>query len=174
MAKFTLLVGQSSEARELVMILWNEREIRMFSFANWIWHHLIQSESSAKSKFQFSFPTRRSTIYLEFSTLFLSWFWWKKFKGFNLFAIQPRARGKENWRCAEKGIALMRSNFHNFRNRFVEEESRLDILINNAGCMGMEGKTNDGLNVEMGVNHFGHFLMTNLLLPIIKVQILKP
>jgi NAD(P)-dependent dehydrogenase (short-subunit alcohol dehydrogenase family) len=78
----------------------------------------------------------------------------------------------------KKGIKLMRSNFHNFLlfffcNRFFEKESRLDILINNAGSFAMPyTKTTDGLEFTIGVNHFGHFLLTNLLLPLIKVKLI--
>jgi NAD(P)-dependent dehydrogenase (short-subunit alcohol dehydrogenase family) len=49
---------------------------------------------------------------------------------------------------------------------FGERYDRLDILVNNAGVFRMEvGETQDGLEMTMGVNYFGPFLLTNLLLP---------
>ena len=46
---------------------------------------------------------------------------------------------------------------------------KIDILINNAGVMYCpEMKTEDGFEMTIGTNHFGHFLLTNLLMPLIK------
>ncbi|XP_071778251.1 dehydrogenase/reductase SDR family member 13-like [Centroberyx gerrardi] len=50
-----------------------------------------------------------------------------------------------------------------FAETFLKTEPRLDLLINNAGLMG-PGHTEDGFGMAFGVNHLGHFLLTNLLL----------
>lgn len=60
-------------------------------------------------------------------------------------------------------------SIRSFAQTFLEEESRLDVLINNAGVMGMKRcLTEDGLEMQMGVNHFGHFLLTLLLIDRLK------
>lgn len=45
---------------------------------------------------------------------------------------------------------------------------RLDLLVNNAGVMMPgTGRTVDGFGIQMGTNHFGPFLLTHLLLPLL-------
>ncbi|XP_076842753.1 dehydrogenase/reductase SDR family member 13-like [Brachyhypopomus gauderio] len=54
-----------------------------------------------------------------------------------------------------------------FAETILKSESKLDLLINNAGLVA-DGRTEDGFGIEFGVNHLGHFLLTCLLLDRLK------
>ncbi|KAK1170869.1 retinol dehydrogenase 13-like [Acipenser oxyrinchus oxyrinchus] len=56
-----------------------------------------------------------------------------------------------------------------FTKKINEEEQRVDLLINNAGVMRCpHWQTEDGFEMQFGVNHLDHFLLTNLLLDMMK------
>lgn len=47
----------------------------------------------------------------------------------------------------------------------LARDEPLHVLINNAGLAGRRGVTRQGFELTFGVNHLGHFLLTELLLP---------
>jgi retinol dehydrogenase-12 len=51
----------------------------------------------------------------------------------------------------------------------LKEETRLDVLVNNAGVAGLRKTiTEDGLELQIATNHFGPFLLTNILMGLMK------
>jgi len=60
-------------------------------------------------------------------------------------------------------------SIYQFAQDFTQAESRLDVLINNAGMIAYrKGLTRDGFESQFGVNHLGHFLLTYLLMDLLK------
>ena len=56
-----------------------------------------------------------------------------------------------------------------FTKEFLNNFNRLDGLINNAAVMNTpKSFTQDGFELQLGTNFLGHFLLTELLLPILK------
>ena len=57
-----------------------------------------------------------------------------------------------------------------FADEINREEDAIDILINNAGVAMLKNdvRTKEGFEMDFGVNHLGHFLLTHLLLDKLK------
>ncbi|XP_062851767.1 retinol dehydrogenase 14a isoform X2 [Trichomycterus rosablanca] len=76
----------------------------------------------------------------------------------------------------ERGELLIRvldlsclTSIRSFCSLINQEEPKLDVLINNAGIYQCPyTKTEDGFEMQFGVNHLGHFLLTHLLLDLLK------
>ena len=85
-------------------------------------------------------------------------------------AVEVRKRsGNDNVVFVQLDLASLDS-VRKFAAKILEEEPRIDILINNAIIMALPERTlsQDGFEMQFAVNHLGHFLLTNLLLDRIK------
>ena len=84
-------------------------------------------------------------------------------------AVEARERsGNENAMFRQLDLSSLAS-VRQFSAKILEEEPRIDILINNAGvCFLPYQVSEDGYEMHLAVNHLGHFLLTNLLLDRIK------
>ena len=63
------------------------------------------------------------------------------------------------------------TSIKNFATEILENFPEIHVLINNAGVyvpLQNKAKTNEGFEIHFGVNHLGHFLLTNLLLEHLK------
>lgn len=77
---------------------------------------------------------------------------------------------------AEENVKVMKidtSSFESvraFASEFTSEYSKLDMLICNAGVMALEKREQsiDGHELQFATNHLGHFLLSGLLLPMLK------
>jgi len=96
-----------------------------------------------------------------------------------VLAVRNAEKGRQAAQAIERVVPAARlavfsldlANLASVR-RFAEAlpaaHSRLDMLINNAGVMAIPRRvTTDGFEMQLGVNHLGHFALTGLLLPLI-------
>jgi NAD(P)-dependent dehydrogenase (short-subunit alcohol dehydrogenase family) len=69
---------------------------------------------------------------------------------------------------AELDLASLAS-VRRFATSFLSKHPKLHGLVNNAGVMNTpQGRTADGFETQLGVNHLGHYLLTELLLDRLK------
>lgn len=82
-----------------------------------------------------------------------------------LMQAQVRAVSKSNFaelvQVDLSDLASVRACAEEVRARDVP----IEVLINNAGLAGHQGRTRQGFEIAFGTNHLGHFLLTQLLLP---------
>jgi NAD(P)-dependent dehydrogenase (short-subunit alcohol dehydrogenase family) len=62
------------------------------------------------------------------------------------------------------------ASVHACAEEFLARDESLHVLVNNAGLAGQRGLTTSGFELAFGVNHVGHFLLTNLLLDRLKAS----
>ncbi len=69
-------------------------------------------------------------------------------------------------------LRLDLASLHSIRDcadKILEKEGGVHVLVNNAGVMMCpDWKTEDGFDMQFGTNHLGHFLLTELLRPLLK------
>jgi len=70
--------------------------------------------------------------------------------------------------AAELDLADL-SSVRVFSQEFLATAGGLDLLVNNAGVMAVPyQRTADGFELQLGVNHLGHFALTGLMLPALR------
>lgn len=96
-----------------------------------------------------------------------------------ILACRDQARGEEAAKDLEQfGKVIFRKldlasfkSVAEFAKRIRKEERAVDILVNNAGVFTLEKTiTEDGNELQFQVNHLSHFLLTHLLLDLLKVR----
>ncbi len=97
-----------------------------------------------------------------------------------VMVCRDRARGEQALRDIKQKsgndrVELMicdfasQSSIRQFAEAFKQQHARLDVLVNNAGVvLRQRSVTEDGLESTFAINHLGYFLLTNLLLDLLK------
>jgi NAD(P)-dependent dehydrogenase (short-subunit alcohol dehydrogenase family) len=88
-----------------------------------------------------------------------------------IFAVRDTAKGEQAAADIPGGAEVRRldlASLDSVRAFAAETTEPFDVLINNAGVMALPfGRTAEGFEMHIGVNHLGPFALTNLLLPMI-------
>jgi len=89
-------------------------------------------------------------------------------KGEAVAAEIRASTGNQHVEVAELELGSLKQ-IRTFVQRFLVQHPTLHILVNNAGVMACpSAKTEDGLELQFGSNHVGHFLTTCLLVPALR------
>ena len=91
-------------------------------------------------------------------------------KGEAALADIRRQAGSGAVECMRLDLASLAS-VRRFADEYLATHPRLDVLINNAGLtFSHRSETEDGFESTIGINHFGHFALTGLLLERLKAS----
>ncbi|KAJ3335987.1 Retinol dehydrogenase 12 [Gonapodya sp. JEL0774] len=91
-------------------------------------------------------------------------------------AVEAIKKSSSNPRISAEALNLdSLDSVRGFAKRWKDSGKPIHLLINNAGVMALPKRetTKDGFEMQFGVNHLGHFLLTNLLLDVIKTTALS-
>ncbi|MFK7894589.1 MAG: SDR family oxidoreductase [Myxococcota bacterium] len=91
-------------------------------------------------------------------------------RGQSALADIRKASGRDDVELIELDLASLAS-VRRCAAEFSERFDQLSLLVNNAGVAltrGPRQETHDGLEMQFGVNHVGHFVLTNALLPLLR------
>ncbi|KWX69249.1 oxidoreductase [Mycobacterium sp. NAZ190054] len=85
-----------------------------------------------------------------------------------ILAVRNTTKGDEAAESMSGDVEVRRLDLQDLASvrTFADGVDSADVLVNNAGIMGGPyALTVDGFESQIGTNHFGHFALTNLLLP---------
>lgn len=89
-------------------------------------------------------------------------------------AAAAKKLGQETGHGVSTGLLDLASfeSIRSFAAAFRKQHSSIDSLMLNAGLMTPQfGTTKEGIEIHMGTNHFGHFLLTELLMPLLEASV---
>ncbi len=84
--------------------------------------------------------------------------------------VRRRSGGSDDVQLMLADLASLQA-VRSLASEFRQRHQRLHVLVNNAGALNSQlSLTKDGFEMTFGVNHLAHFLLTNLLLDLLKTS----